>query len=164
MNRTIKTVVFWGIVAIAAVLLWQVVRSTPEDRTGSEISYSRFISEVKSGNVASVTINGVQIRGLYRDGKGTFHLNGPSDVRLFLDMLQDKGVEIWFRDTPSNSIPMQLLGTWAPLILLGVLWFFMIRQLQRRKPPPGGLPPGVSSPGPSSWCVEVRVNPTEPVT
>ena len=25
---------------------------------------------------------------------------------------------------------MQLLGTWAPLILLGALWFFMIRQMQ----------------------------------
>ena len=76
-----------------------------------------------------------------------FHLNGPSDARLFLDALQNKGVEIWFRDTQSNSVSMQLLGTWAPLILLGVLWFYMIRQLQRRKPPPGGVPPGVPSPG-----------------
>jgi hypothetical protein len=44
---------------------------------------------------------------------------------------------------------MQLLGTWAPLIVLGGLWFYMIRQLQRRKVPPGGLPPGASPPGPS---------------
>jgi cell division protease FtsH len=149
MNRTIKTVVFWGIVAISAALLWQVVRAKPQDRTESEISYSRFISEVESGNVASVTINGAQIRGRYREGNGTFHLNGPSDARFFLDTLRNKGVEIWFRDTQSNSVPMQLLGTWAPLILLGVLWFYMIRQLQRRKVPPGGLPPGASPPGPS---------------
>jgi cell division protease FtsH len=27
-------------------------------------------------------------------------------------------------------LPLQLLGTWAPLILLGALWFFMIRQMQ----------------------------------
>jgi cell division protease FtsH len=147
MNRTIRTVVFWGIVAIAAMLLWQIVRSTPQDRMGSEISYSRFISEVESGKVATVTINGAQIRGLYREGNGIFHLNGPSDARLFLDTLQNKGVEIWFRDTQSNSVSMQLLGTWAPLILLGVLWFYMIRQLQRRKPPPGGVSPGVSSLG-----------------
>jgi hypothetical protein len=29
-------------------------------------------------------------------------------------------------------MPLQLPGTWAPLILLGGLWFFMIRQMQRR--------------------------------
>jgi cell division protease FtsH len=30
----------------------------------------------------------------------------------------------------SGSWPLQLLGTWAPLILLAALWFFMIRQMQ----------------------------------
>ncbi len=35
-----------------------------------------------------------------------------------------------FRDVNSGSLPLQLLGTWAPLILLGALWFFMIRQMQ----------------------------------
>ncbi|HKV81995.1 MAG TPA: ATP-dependent metallopeptidase FtsH/Yme1/Tma family protein [Candidatus Sulfotelmatobacter sp.] len=142
MNRTIRTILFWGIVAIAAVLLWQVVRSTPQDRMGSEISYSRFISEVQSGNVATVTINGMEIRGRYREGNGMFHLNGPSDPRIFLETLQSKNVEILFRDTQSNSLPMSLLATWAPLILLGGLWFYMIRVLQRRKPPPGGVAPG----------------------
>ena len=44
--------------------------------------------------------------------------------------LNDKGVNITFRDVNSGSLPLQLLGTWAPLILLGALWFFMIRQMQ----------------------------------
>ncbi len=35
-----------------------------------------------------------------------------------------------FRDINSGSLPLTLLGTWAPLILLGALWFFMIRQMQ----------------------------------
>ena len=34
------------------------------------------------------------------------------------------------KDVNSGSWPLQLLGTWAPLILLGALWFFMIRQMQ----------------------------------
>jgi cell division protease FtsH len=44
--------------------------------------------------------------------------------------LHDKGVSMTFRDANSGSWPLQLLGTWAPLILLGALWFFMIRQMQ----------------------------------
>ncbi len=34
------------------------------------------------------------------------------------------------KNVNNGSWPLQLLGTWAPLILLGALWFFMIRQMQ----------------------------------
>jgi cell division protease FtsH len=44
--------------------------------------------------------------------------------------LNDKHVTVIFHDANSGSLPLQLLGTWAPLILLGALWFFMIRQMQ----------------------------------
>jgi cell division protease FtsH len=44
--------------------------------------------------------------------------------------LRDKGVNITVRDVTNGSWPLQLLGTWAPLILLAALWFFMIRQMQ----------------------------------
>ena len=44
--------------------------------------------------------------------------------------LRDKGVSMNIRDITSGSWPLQLLGTWAPLILLAALWFFMIRQMQ----------------------------------
>ena len=47
-----------------------------------------------------------------------------------LKNLQSKGVVINFRDVNSGNLPLTLLGTWAPLILLGALWFFMIRQMQ----------------------------------
>ena len=47
-----------------------------------------------------------------------------------IKMLRDKGVSINIRDISSGSWPLQLLGTWAPLILLAALWFFMIRQMQ----------------------------------
>jgi cell division protease FtsH len=47
-----------------------------------------------------------------------------------IKMLRDKGVSMNIRDITSGSWPLQLLGTWAPLILLAALWFFMIRQMQ----------------------------------
>jgi cell division protease FtsH len=148
MNRTIKAVVFWLVLGVSALLLWEVVRSAHEGPS-DEVSYSRFLSDVEAGNVQSVTINGQQIRGWFRDGR-SFHLVGPSDPRIFLDPLHNKNVEIRFQDTQSGSLPMQLLGTWAPLILLGALWFFMIRQMQqKRQNPPRQMPPGGGSLGPS---------------
>jgi cell division protease FtsH len=133
-NRTVRAVVFWFVIGISALLLWQVVKSTPAQQGVSEISYSQFISQVEVGEVAKVTIAGSQIQGRYRSG-GAFRLVGPASQGVFLDLLREKGVEIWFRDAESGSWPSQLLGTWAPLILLAALWFFMIRQMQRRSTP-----------------------------
>jgi len=139
MNRTIKTVVFWAVIVFSAMLLWQVVRATPPAGSQSpEISYSRFMSDVEAGGVDSVVITGTKIRGHYHDGSGAFHLTGPTNPGVFLDILRSKGVEIRFEDVQNNSLPVQLMGSWAPLILLGAMWFFMIRQLRLRRPATGG--------------------------
>ena len=131
-------IAFWIVIVVSAALLWQVVRSNPSDQRTPEISYSAFLSQAEAGEIARVTITGPRIEGEYRDGKGRFRLTGPSNPGPFLGILQDQGVEIRFRDVETQSVPLQLLGSWAPMILLGALWFFMIRQLRQRRNPPGG--------------------------
>jgi cell division protease FtsH len=119
MYRNIKTALFWIVIAISAALLRQVVRSNPRDQRTPEISYSAFISQAEAGEIARVTISGPRIEGEYRNEKGTFRLTGPSNPGPFLGILQDKGVEIRFRDVETQSVPLQLLGSWAPMILTG---------------------------------------------
>lgn len=135
MNSTLKTVAFWAVIVVSAWLLWQVVRSNAPTSRSPEIPYSTFIAKAQAGEIASVNITGTQILGEYRNGGGTFHLTGPNTPAAYLGTLQDKGVEIQFRDANEGNLPLQLLGTWAPLILLGALWFFMIRQMQRKNRP-----------------------------
>jgi cell division protease FtsH len=134
MDRSIKTALFWILIVVSAILLWRIVRA-PQIARSPEITYSAFIAKARVGEIASVIITGDQIEGEYRNGAGAFHLTGPSNAGVFLQILQDKGVEIRFRDVPETNLPLQLIGTWAPLILLGALWFFMIRQIGRRRPP-----------------------------
>jgi len=138
MNSSAKAVVFWLVILLAAMLLWQSVRSTPQDRQSREIPYSTFMSDVAAGTVANVAITGAEIRGQYRDGKGAFHLVGPANPAVYLDTLHDHGVVIVFRDRQTGSTPMQLLGTWAPLVLVGALWFVMIKGIRRGTPPQSG--------------------------
>jgi len=146
MARTIKTVMFWIFVCIAAALFWQVVRA-PKNAQSPEITYSTFIAKAQAGEIASVSITGNEIQGVYRNGAGAFHLTGPSNPAAFLGILQDKGIEIRFHRANEANTPLQLLGTWAPLILLGALWFFMIRQMQiRQRRPPSGPGPGLDFP------------------
>jgi ATP-dependent Zn protease len=133
MNRTIKTASFWLVIVLTATLLWQVVRSGSLSAQIPEINYSTFVSQAEAGNIARVNITGTRIEGEYRNGKGNFRLTGPTNPGVFLSVLQEKGVEIRFRDVRTQSIPLQLLGTWAPLFLLAGLWLTAIRVLVRKR-------------------------------
>jgi|HubBroStandDraft_1064217.scaffolds.fasta_scaffold214704_2 cell division protease FtsH len=135
MNRTFKTAVFWAVIVLSAWLFWQTVRSKPANTRPPEIDYSTFIAEAEAGKIARVSVTGTQIEGDYRDGKGTFRLTGPNNPAVYLGILQDMGVQIRFRDVPTENSPFQMLGNWAPLILVGALWFLMVRQMRRRSPP-----------------------------
>jgi cell division protease FtsH len=130
-NSTVKTVLFWLLIAISAVLLWQVVKSARDGQKDTELNVSQFMTDVDQGNIHELTVNGMEVRGKHKDGTA-FHTTAPSNYFTpeMLKALQGKGVNITFRDVNSGSLPLQLLGTWAPLILLGALWFFMIRQMQ----------------------------------
>ena len=131
MNSTVKTVLFWLLIGVSALLLWEVVKSARDGQKDKEVNVTQFMSDVDQNNVREITVNGMEVRGKYRDNSA-FHTTAPSNYFTpeMLKSLQGKGVNIVFRDVNSGSLPLQLLGTWAPLILLGALWFFMIRQMQ----------------------------------
>ena len=131
MNSTVKTILFWVLIGVSALLLWQVVKGARDSQKDAELNVTQFMSDVDQGNIRELTVNGMEVRGKHRDGSA-FHTTAPSNYFTpeMLKSLQSKGVNITFRDINSGSLPLQLLGTWAPLILLGALWFFMIRQMQ----------------------------------
>ncbi|HEX3821747.1 MAG TPA: ATP-dependent zinc metalloprotease FtsH [Candidatus Sulfotelmatobacter sp.] len=131
MNSTVKTVLFWLLIGVSALLLWEVVKSARDGQKDKEVSATQFMGDVDQNNVREFTVNGMEVRGKYRDGS-QFHTTLPGNYFTpeVLKSLQAKGVQYTFRDVNSGSLPLQLLGTWAPLILLGALWFFMIRQMQ----------------------------------
>jgi cell division protease FtsH len=130
-NSTVKTVLFWLLIGVSALLLWEVVKSARDGQKDAELNVSQFMTDVDQGNIRELTVNGMEVRGKHKDGSA-FHTTAPGNYFTpeMLKTLQSKGVNITFRDINSGSLPLQLLGTWAPLILLGALWFFMIRQMQ----------------------------------
>jgi cell division protease FtsH len=129
-NSTVKTVVFWLVIVLSAVLLYQVVMRSNSGPKEKEVNFSQFMTDVDQGRVREVTIDGMQVKGKYANDGSPFHTTAPANYPDMIKMLRDKGVNINIRDITSGSWPLQLLGTWAPLILLAALWFFMIRQMQ----------------------------------
>ena len=129
MNSTVKTVVFWVVIGLSALLLWTVIQQGRGGQKDTEVNFSQFLSDVDQGNVHEVTVDGQQIRGKHRDSSA-FHTVAPPVYPDMYKTLTSKGVLVTVKDVNGGSWPLQLLGTWAPLILLGALWFFMIRQMQ----------------------------------
>ena len=131
MNKTVKVALFWAVIVVSATLLWQLVRGGADAaRQPAEISYSEFLTRVSAGHVASVRIAGSVVTGF--DNKGaSFKVIAPSNQTPMMEALQQREVEIWFRESTDQNWSTWLLNL-APLILLGALWFFMIRQMKIR--------------------------------
>ncbi len=131
MNSTVKTVLFWLLIGVSALLLWQVVKSARDGQKDADLNFTQFMGAIDQGNIQEFTVEGMAVHGKLRDGSA-FHTTALTSYFTpeMLKNLEAKGVKVTVRDANSSSIPLQLLGTWAPLILLGALWFFMIRQMQ----------------------------------
>src|SRR5246127_3266414 len=93
------------------------------------MNFSEFQTSVDQGNVKTVVVTAQEVRGQFKDGTA-FRTTAPPNYSDMYKEFRDKGVSYEVKDVTNGSWPLQLLGTWAPLILLAALWFFMIRQMQ----------------------------------
>jgi len=127
-NSTVKTVVFWLVIVVAGVLLWQVVKGANTGAKEREINYSEFMSNVNQDNVTEVTVVGNDVRGKFKNDKAAFHVVVPPNLPDMYKTMTDHGVNITVKDANGGSY------TWLinllPFVLLGALWFIMIRQMQ----------------------------------
>ena len=130
MNSTFKTVILWVTLVAVAVVLWRMIQGGPNAGKDQEIAYTQFMSELNQGNVVDVTIEGNVARGKLRNGS-MYHSVVPATNPTLLKALDDhKDVtKTTFKDSQGWNWPMAIIQ-FSPFILLGVLWFVMIRQMQ----------------------------------
>ena len=130
MNSTFKTVILWVTLVAVAVVLWRMIQGGPNAGKDQEIAYTQFMSELNQGNVVDVTIEGNVARGKLRNGS-MYHSVVPASNPALLKALDDhKDVtRASFKDSQGWNWPMAIIQ-FSPFILLGVLWFVMIRQMQ----------------------------------
>jgi cell division protease FtsH len=128
-NSTFKTVILWVTLVAVAVVLWRIIQGGPNSGKDHEIPYTQFMAELNDGKVADVTIEGSVARGKMRDGS-MYHLVVPANNPTFQKTLDDhKDVNTTYKDSQGWNWPMAIIQ-FSPFILLGVLWFVMIRQMQ----------------------------------
>jgi cell division protease FtsH len=128
-NSTVKTIVFWLVIVLCGVLLWQVVRTGTSGAKEVEKNFTEAMALVEQNDVADVTIVGTDMRGHLRNEKAQFHTIIPPSYPDLIKTLRDHNVNITFKDPQGGSWPTWIIN-FAPLLLLAALWFFMIRQMQ----------------------------------
>ena len=102
MNSTVKTIIFWVVILVSAVLLWQVVKNANSGQKVQEINFSQFMADVDQGAVKDVTLTGMEVTGKKADGS-QFHTTAPANYPEMIKKLQDKTVSITVKDVSNSS-------------------------------------------------------------
>jgi cell division protease FtsH len=126
-NSTFKTVVLWVVLVLVGFALWKMIAPGANGKD-QEISYSDFMSKVNQNQVKDVQIANNEAHGHYTN-QSQFHLVVPTNNPEMLKALDAHSVVVTFKDNQGANWTM-LLFQFSPIVLLGVLWFIMIRQMQ----------------------------------
>lgn len=129
MNSSVKTIMFWVFILICLMLLWGVVQRGASMGKDTEVGYSDLLDKIEAGKVQDVAIQGTELHGHMVGSKDQFHTTIPATAENLLDKLHSAKVVFGIKE-PQNNILLPLLFNVGPFVLLGAIWFFMLRQMQ----------------------------------
>jgi cell division protease FtsH len=130
-NSAVKNIIFWVVMAVTALLIWVVVRTQVGERP-LELTFTQFTDQVNNDNVSEVTIVGTDATGsLRKPSKDTYKFKTtlPANYPDLIKSLQEKKVNVTFKDSGGSSW-LTWVANGLPMILLLGIWIFFMRQMQ----------------------------------
>ncbi len=129
MNKYGKNLALWIVIGVLLVALFNLFQNNGSRGNYSSLAFSDFLSEVESGRINEVTIQGNTIKGHFNDGRA-FSTYTPNDPGI-VDRLRSGNVRI--SAAPKEEGMSGLLGiliSWFPMLLFIGVWIFFMRQMQ----------------------------------
>ena len=123
-----RNLAIWVVIGVLLIALFSLFQGQVMKSTTKEITYTEFWDKVNGGTIKSFTDSANYITGKDTSGaafEGYIPLQ-DSD----LTKLRDQKIEMNFKPPQSENFWGNALLSWAPLILLGAVWFFFMRQMQ----------------------------------
>jgi len=122
---------FWVFILICLVLLWGVVQhGTIGAGKDTEIPYSELYDKVQTGMVQDAAIQGTDLRGhMKATPKEQFHTTVGDHYEDLEKAMLTAHVTFQKKDAQNNLL-LPILFNVGPFVLLGAIWFFMLRQMQ----------------------------------
>jgi cell division protease FtsH len=129
-NSSVKTIMFWVFILICLLMLWAVVNKSANMGKDTEIPYSDLFDKVTNQQVLDATIQGNELHGhLKTSPKDQFHTTLPTNYDDLDKAMRGAHVNFGIKE-PQSNILLPLLFNVGPFVLLGAIWFFMLRQMQ----------------------------------
>jgi cell division protease FtsH len=137
-KRNSKTMLFWLVFLSIVVLALKYVASPHTEQ--APIKYTELLTELKKSNIQEVTFVDREIRGKFKNKYVPEDLKGKSDgITNFVamipfaspqlvDKLDSAGVQISAEKSEENWV--SYLISFAPFLLIILLWIFIMRQMQ----------------------------------
>jgi cell division protease FtsH len=135
-----RSMALWVMVIILFFLAFLLFNSSKEREW--PIDYSQFIAEVDNGNIVSVKIKGIEVRGVLLNpitiptgGDGTtisnFKTILPAEDAQLAERIWASNPDTQIEaEYPGSSVWVKALATALPLIALLVLWVILMRNMQ----------------------------------
>ena len=123
----LKSILLWVVIAMVLMMVFQNfgVRTTSTD-----IPYSQFILDVKTGKVVSTTIEGSTVSGSLADGTRFNTYSPETSNDALIGTLLDNNVEVQGAEPNKNSFWAHAFISWFPILLLLGIWIYFMRQMQ----------------------------------
>ncbi|MBU2727869.1 ATP-dependent zinc metalloprotease FtsH, partial [Acidithiobacillus ferridurans] len=127
MNNVLKNVLLWVAIGVILMLVFQNL-NTSSSTPAQAMDFSTFVSSIKQGQVADVTINGNHVEGSLNSGQH-FSVYTPANDTQIVPQLLAAGVKISVKPPEGQSLLLSILISWFPMLLLIGVWIFFMRQM-----------------------------------
>jgi len=125
----IKHIIRIVILTVIGTVLFNLFnRTAPHSEQNYAVSYSDFIADIRNNAISEVVIDGNNVEGRRQNGE-RFSTYNPNDPRL-IDELLEYGVKIKVERPQVPSTLMQILISWAPMLLLIAVTIYFMRKQQ----------------------------------
>ena len=126
MNSTLRSLVFWMVLIVVVVLIWNF--SAQFQTRDNSVTFSEFIRWVDAGQVETVTLTGNEITGNTTSAE-SFRTYAPPQYEGLVNKLVERDVAVTAKEA-ATSPWATLLYSWAPILLIIGFWIFFMRQVQ----------------------------------
>ena len=127
MNELTKNILIWVAIALMLILVFQKFQQPLQH--SKPVTYTKFLTEVKDGNIDSVDIVNQTITARTRNGEKFTTYMPQNDPQMMNDLLA-KNVEVNVIPPEGRSILWDIIISWAPFLLIIGLWVYIMRQMQ----------------------------------
>ena len=126
MNPTLRSSLFWAVLVVVGVLIWNF--STDFQTRDTALPFSEFVAQAEQGQVDTVTLTGNEIAGVLKNGD-RIQTYAPPQYEGLANTLLERDVQITAKEATASPWAT-LMYSWAPVLLIIGFWIFFMRQMQ----------------------------------